>query len=51
MRVQIKYMSEDGEIRFCCSENWGATEEEYKRKDCENKQNQLFDVQCSGGRC
>lgn len=28
MRVQIKYMDEDGEICFCCSENWGATEEE-----------------------
>lgn len=27
MRVQIKYMGEDGKIRFCCSESWEATEE------------------------
>ena len=28
MRVQIKYMGEDGEIRFCSFESWEATEEE-----------------------
>lgn len=27
MRVQIKYMGEDGETRFYCFESWGQTEE------------------------
>lgn len=27
MRVQIKYMGEDGETRFYCFESWGPTEE------------------------